>query len=64
MRIIKGFILAVLALSLILLTACAGDDQNQSTTVSLATETAETEQTPRSTPVLPSSGSPLQTSDN
>ncbi len=70
MCIVERFAFAILALSLFILTACAGDDQNQATTVPLPTETAvpeptaEPKQTLRNTPVLPSGGSPLKYSDD
>ncbi|UCC52999.1 MAG: patatin-like phospholipase family protein, partial [Anaerolineaceae bacterium] len=60
--------LVVTALSLILLTACAGFDHNQQTTIPSPMETAvpaptaEIEPTPRNTPVLPRGASPLQIS--
>jgi predicted acylesterase/phospholipase RssA len=64
MCIVERFAFAILALNLFILTACAGDDQNQATTVPLPTETAEPKQTLRNTPVLPSGGSPLKYSDD
>jgi NTE family protein len=68
MRTIEKLALAITALSVILLTACAGDDQDQPATAPSATETAVPtltvagEPTPRNAAALPRGGSPLQIS--
>jgi len=60
----KPIIFAIFVLSLIMLTGCSEDEQNQSTIVPLVTESAVTEQTPQRTPVLPSGGTPLKKSED
>jgi predicted acylesterase/phospholipase RssA len=68
MRTTEKLALAIMALALILITACAGDDHNQPTTMPSPTEaavaapTAVIDPTPRNTPVLPRGGPPLQIS--
>jgi predicted acylesterase/phospholipase RssA len=62
MRLSAASFITALAVSLIIMTACAGEDQIQATTVPLPTETAAAEPTPWSTAVMPSGGLPLKSS--